>query len=163
LEFLWKSLKCSKGERNKAERLNTVLRYPITVTFRLSEADAFRLQRLLNKYGSGLGNRSDNARFRAMLMGIDNRPWEHTSDSGEDWTAFEENKHMDELELSQFEKKHGLTLSHFHKHMARLHVAPGRIQSQNVNQGKKRPLDPDDPADDRNWDFGESEAEAEEE
>jgi hypothetical protein len=70
-------------------------------TFRLSEADAFRLKRLMDKCGSGFRYRSDNARFRAMLRGVDCRAWEHLYNSDLEAEAFEENKHVDQLELSQ--------------------------------------------------------------
>jgi hypothetical protein len=139
-----------------------VLRYPITVSFRLSEADAFRLKRLMDKYGSGFRNHSDNDRFRAMLRGIDHRDWEHLYDSDGEAEAFEENKHMDQLELSQFEKRNGIRFSRFHKLMAEMKVAPNGLS--HLRKREERPVDPDDPADDRNWfteEPGEEEPESE--
>ena len=78
-----------------------VLRYPITVSFRLSEADATRLSRLLERYGIDMMNRGNSSRFRIMLKSIDSKllsPW----DSERVHDAFDENEAASKAEEIRF-------------------------------------------------------------
>ena len=118
----------------------TVQRYPIAVTFRLSKADAARLDRLLNRYGTGLGIRGDSARFRLMLKNIDKKllsPWDPTS-YHEAFRKDEEGNEAENLRFQQLEKQ----------------------KAQKRAAAQRPPPDPNDPTDDRNW-FTEEEKEEE--
>jgi hypothetical protein len=145
----------SNGHEIKAELVFTVQRYPISVSFRLSEIDARRLDRLLNRFGSGFDRVGDSARFRAMLKQIDDKlvsPWDPEEYSDAYWTDKEDSQ-AEQLRFSQWKKQRA---------EARKATA---AHSQSASKAQRpRTADPEDWADSRNWDFGESEkAEAEQE
>ena len=80
-----------------------MLKYPVVVTFKLSEADAERLKRLLDRFGSGHLVSGNNARFRHMLKEIDSKllsPF----DSQELHDAYELNEEHNHTEKIQYNK-----------------------------------------------------------
>ena len=71
------------------------------VAFRLSEADAERLKRLLDRFGSGYLVSGNNARFRHMLQEVDSKllsPF----DSQELHDAYELNEEHNHTEIIQY-------------------------------------------------------------
>ncbi len=125
----------------------TMQRYPIAVSFRLSETDARRLNRLLNRYGLGFGIKGDSARFRAMLKQIDDKlitPWE-SEEYSKGYRDDREDSQAEEMRFKQWRKQRDAD-----------RAARRRAAAQQSAQRPKIP-DPDDWRDDRNWDFGENE------
>ena len=51
----------------------TLRRFPVAVTFKLSEADAKRLTRLLDRFGSGHLVSGNSTHFRLMLKVVDEK------------------------------------------------------------------------------------------
>lgn len=85
----------------------TMLRYPIAVSFRLSEADAQRLNRLLERFGSAFNVRGDSARFRVLLRAVDKKllsPWD-SEEEHDGYQGNEEASQAEEMRFSQWKKQ----------------------------------------------------------
>lgn len=122
--------------------------------------DATRLDRLLDRYGSGFSIRGDSARFRALLKAIDNRPGEHIYDSEEEYDAFqmnEQDSQAEEIRFSKWRKKPRRAAAQVPKQKPALSGAGKEPQPST-----SRPWNPENPADDRNWTFGEGQEKEEE-
>ena len=51
----------------------TALRFPVMVAFRLSDADAERLKRLLDRFGRNYLDSGNSSRFRLLLKEVDSK------------------------------------------------------------------------------------------
>jgi hypothetical protein len=122
----------------------------------ISKTDARRLDRLLNRFGSGFDIVGDSARFRAMLKQVDDKlvsPWDSKEYSDAYWNDRDDSQ-AEEMRFSQWKKQR-----------AEDRRAAAQLQSTSEAQVQRpRDADPEDWHDDRNW-FTEEpeEAEAEEE
>ena len=76
-------------------------RFPVVVTFKLSEADAERLTRLLDRFGRNYLESGNSARFRLLLKEVDSKllsPF----DSQELHDAYELNEEHSNAEMIQY-------------------------------------------------------------
>ena len=81
----------------------TLRRFPVVVTFKLSNADAERLTRLLDRFGRGYLVTGNSARFRLLLKEVDSKllsPF----DSQDLHDAYELNEEHNHTELIQYNK-----------------------------------------------------------
>ena len=79
----------------------TLRRFPVVVTFKLSDADAERLTRLLDRFGRNYLESGNSARFRLLLKEVDSKllsPF----DSQELHDAYELNEKHSHTELIQY-------------------------------------------------------------
>ena len=79
----------------------TVLRFPVMIAFRLSDADAERLTRLLDRFGRNYLESGNSSRFRLLLKELDSKllsPF----DSQELHDAYELNEEHSHTEMIQY-------------------------------------------------------------
>ena len=85
----------------------TALRFPVVVTFKLSDADAERLTRLLDKFGRNYLESGNSARFRLLLTELDKQllsPFD-SQDLHDEYELNEEHNHTEMIQYTQWLKE----------------------------------------------------------